>query len=219
MNAFVVHSIPGSPFGRAVLAALEEKRAAYRLIAVAPQTLRAAEHLALHPFGRVPILEHGDYRLYETQAILRYVDRVVPEPALTPADARAAGRMDQALNVNDWYLFQGVANVIAFQRVVRPRLLGLAADEAAITEAMPRAVRVFAELARLLGEKPFFAGDQLSLADLAIAAQLDFFLETPEWPVLAEPHPTLAAWLGRLRERPSLRATTWERVAALAAAA
>ncbi|MBS0374420.1 MAG: glutathione S-transferase family protein [Proteobacteria bacterium] len=218
MNAFVVHSIPGSPFGRAVLAALEEKRTGYRLIAVAPPALRAPEHLARHPFGRVPVLEHGDYRLYETQAILRYLDRVLPEPALTPADARAAGRMDQALNVNDWYLFQGVANVIAFQRIVRPQLMGLAADEAAIGEAMPRAAQVFAELARLLGEQPFFAGAQLSLADLAIAAQLDFFLETPEWPVLAGPHPGLAAWLGRMRDRPSLRATTWERVAALAAA-
>jgi glutathione S-transferase len=218
MSAFVIHSIPGSPFGRAVLAALEEKRAAYRLRAVAPAAIRGAEHLALHPFGRVPVLEHGDYRLYETQAILRYIDRVLPEPALTPADPRAAGRMDQALNINDWYLFPGVANVIAFQRVVRPRLLGLAADEAAIAEAMPRAARVFAELARLLGAQPFFAGEDLSLADLVIAAQLDFFLETPEWPVLADPHPALTAWLGRLRDRPSLRATTWERVAALAAA-
>ena len=219
MSAFVIHSIPGSPFGRAVLAALEEKHNAYRLRAVAPAAIRGAEHLALHPFGRVPVLEHGDYRLYETQAILRYLDRVLPEPALTPADARAAGRMDQALNVNDWYLFPGVANVIAFQRVVRPRLLGLAADEAAIAEAMPRATRVFAELARLLGAQPFFAGEDLSLADLVIAAQLDFFLETPEWPVLAGPHPALAAWLGRLRDRPSRRATTWERVAALAVAA
>jgi len=78
MSEIVVHSIPGSPFGRAVLVALEEKSARYRLVPVAPATLRTPGHLARHPFGRVPIMEHGDFRLYESQAILRYLDRTVP---------------------------------------------------------------------------------------------------------------------------------------------
>jgi len=50
--------------------------------------------------------------------------RVLPEPALTPADARATARMDQMMNVNDWYLIRGCNNVIAFQRVIAPRFLG-----------------------------------------------------------------------------------------------
>jgi len=98
MSEFIVHSIPGSPFGRAALATLEEKGAPYRLFPVAPGTFRSPEHLARHPFGRVPVLEHDGFRLYETQAILRYLDRVLPAPALTPADPRAAARMDQAMN-------------------------------------------------------------------------------------------------------------------------
>ena len=101
MTDFVVHSIPGSPFGRAVLAALEEKGAPYRLVAIAPGTLRAPEHAARHPFGRIPVVDHGDFSLYETQAILRYIDRIVPRPALTPAEPRAAARMDQLMNIND----------------------------------------------------------------------------------------------------------------------
>src|SRR6516164_11085662 len=158
MNEFLVHLIPGSPFARSVLAMLEEKRAPYGLVAVMPGTLRSPQHLSRHPFGRVPVLEHGDFRLYETQAILRYLDRVLPEPALTPADPRAAARMDQLMNINDWYLFHGVANVIAFQRIVGPRLLGLEADENAIAAAVPRARVVLDELAALLGEQPYFAG-------------------------------------------------------------
>ena len=86
MNEFIIHSIPGSPFGRAVLLALEEKSARYRLDPVAPGMFKTSEHLARHPFGRVPVLDHGDFRLYETQAILRYIDRVLLKPALTPAD-------------------------------------------------------------------------------------------------------------------------------------
>src|SRR5450755_4506282 len=185
MSEFTVYSIPGSPFGRAVLATLEE-----------------------NGFG-----------LYESQAILRYLDRVLPAPALTPGDCKAAARMDQAMNVNDWYLFQGVANVIIFHRVVGPRLMGLAPDEAAIEAAMPKAQTVFTELARLLGEQRYFTGDAVSLADLLIAPQLAFFTQTPEWSGLSAPHANIIAWLARMEARPSFQATTWDRVAEMAKAA
>lgn len=216
MSEIVIHSIPGSPFGRAALVALEEKGARYRLAAVVPGTLRGPEHLARHPFGRVPVLEHGDFRLYEAQAILRYVDRALPGPALTPAQPRAAGRMDQLMNINDWYLFQGVANVIAFQRIVGPRLLGLTPDEAAIAAAMPKGHAVFEELSRLLNDQPYFVGDAISLADVLLAPQLDFMHATPEWAPLTRGRKNLQAWLDRMNARPSMQATTWERVAAMA---
>src|SRR5258708_33456888 len=193
MSEFIIHSIPGSPFGRSVLAMLDEKNAPYRLSPLAPGSLKTPEYLALHPFGRVPVLEHNGYSLYETQAILRYLDRVLPTPVLTPADPKRAARMDQAMNVNDWYLFQGVGNVIGFHRVVGPRVMGLKPDEAAIEAAMPKARAVFAELARLLGEQPYFAGETLTLADLLVAPQIGFFTQTPAWSVLGAPHPNLVA--------------------------
>lgn len=218
MSEFIVHTIPGSPFTRAVLAALEEKRAPYRLARIAPGALRAEPHISRHPFGKMPVIEHGDFMLYETQAILRYLDRALPTPSLTPADIKAAARMDQAMNVSDWYLFQGVANVIVFQRVVGPRLMGLSPDEAAIADAMPKALIVFGELARLLGEQDFFAGD-LSLADLMLAPQIDFFAGLPEWELLMGPHANLRAWHARMRARLCMQATTWEKVARMAEAA
>jgi glutathione S-transferase len=219
MSAFTIHSIPGSPFGRAVLAMLEEKGVPYRFAMVPPGALRSPEHLARHPFGRVPVLEHGGFMLYETQAILRYLDRVLPQPALTPADPKRAARMDQVMNVNDWYLFHDVGNVIIFHRVIGPRLMRLAPDEAAIAAAMPKALTVFNELAHLLGEKPYFAGDTISLADLMVAPAVEFFTLTPEWSDLGAPHANLVAWLGRMQERPSMKTTTWERVSDLAKAA
>jgi len=219
MSEFIVHSIPGSPFGRAVLATLEEKGASYRLSPVAPGTFRSPEHLARHPFGRVPVLEHSGFSLYETQAILRYLDRVLPTPALTPADPKRAARMDQVMNINDWYLFHGVGNVIVFHRVVGPRVMGLKPDEVAIEAAMPKAQAVFRELARLLGQQSYFAGDAMSLADLLVAPGIDFFTQTPEWKVLGAPHANIVAWLARMEARPSLKATTWERVSEMAKAA
>jgi glutathione S-transferase len=219
MSEFVIHSIPGSPFGRAVLVALEEKGARYRLAPIAPGIARTPAYRALHPFGRVPVIEHGGFRLYETQAIIRYVDRVLPQPALTPTDSQAAARMDQLMNVNDWYLFQGVNSVIAFHRVVGPRLMGLTPDEAAIAAAMPKAHTVFNELARQLGDSPFFVGPSISLADVLLAPQLDFVRQTPEWEPLTAHHANLRAWLDRMNARPSMAATTWERVAEMAKAA
>src|SRR6202790_4597305 len=217
MSEFIVHPIPGSPFGRAVLTTLEEKGACWRLSPVAPGTLRSPEHLARHPFGRVPVLKHNGFLLHEPQAILPYLDRMLPTPTLTPADPRRAARMDQVMNVNDWYLFQGVASVIVFHRVVGPRVMGLAPDEAAIEAAMPKARAVFEELARLLGGQPFFAGAGISRADLLGAPQLAFLTQTAEWTVLGAPHKNLVAWLARMEARPSLRATTWERVSEMAA--
>lgn len=216
MPDFIVHTVPGSPYGRAVLIALEEKHAPYRVAPVVPGTLKTPEHLARHPFGRVPVLEHGAYRLYETQAILRYLERVVPEPSLAPQDPQAAGRMDQLMNVNDWYLFQGVANVIVFERVLAPLFLKRAPDEAAIAAAMPKAHAVFDQLARELGDRTYFVGAAISLADVIIAPQLDFFRDTPEWDVLSKPHANLRGWADRMRARPSLLSTTREFVVAKA---
>jgi glutathione S-transferase len=68
---FIVHSVPGSPYGRAVFATLGEKGARAHLAPVAPGTLKSQPHISRHPFGRVPVLEHDGALLYETQAILR----------------------------------------------------------------------------------------------------------------------------------------------------
>ena len=66
MSEFIVHSIPGSPFGRTVMAALEEKGVSWQLSPVVPATMRSPEHLSRHAFGRVPVLKLDDFSLYET---------------------------------------------------------------------------------------------------------------------------------------------------------
>lgn len=218
MSTFIVHSIPGSPFARSVMATLEEKGASWRLSPLTPGMLREPAHLERHPFGRMPVLDHDGFQLYEAQAILRYLDRVLPEPPLTPADAHAAARMDQVMNINDWYLFQGCANIIVFQRVIGPMLAGLEPDLQAIADAMPRARTVFGELAKLLGDKPWFAGDQISLADLLVGPQLELFARAPEWHELVAEAPNLAQFLARIEARPAMQRTRMERLATLEAA-
>jgi glutathione S-transferase len=70
-----------------------------------------------------------------------------------------------------------------------------------------------------LGAQTFFTGDAISLADLLLAPAVGFFKETPERAELGAPHANLVAWLARMEARPSLQATTWERVSEMAQAA
>ena len=206
MSDIVVHGVPGSPFLRAVQMGLEEKRVPYRVNAMGPRDNKSEGYLKKHPFGRVPLFEHGDFTLYETQAILRYIDAEFPEPPLQPRDHRSAARMNQIIGINDWYFFPKAAAVIVFNRIVGPALLGVATDEAAIEAAMPMARTCTTELDRLLGAQFFLTGNGVSLADLILAPQLDFFAETPEGKsLLAETG--LRRWLDRMNERPSMMAT------------
>jgi glutathione S-transferase len=207
MTGITVHGIPGSPFLRTVEITLKEKDAPYRLSTMSPAQMRTPEHLSLHPFGRIPIFEQGDFRLYETQAIIRYLDDIFPHPPLTPEDPRQLARMNQVIGIIEWYFFPKAAAPIAFNRIIGPRLLGLPADEAAIAAAMPIAKTCFAELDRLLADKPCFAGDAVSLADIMLAAQLDLFEDCKEGRELISRTVALPAWLGRMRERSSFLAT------------
>lgn len=100
-----------------------------------------------------------------------------------------------------------------------PRLMGLKTDHDAIAAVMPRAHAVLTELAQRLGESQFFVGDSISLADLMLGPQLDFLQDMPEWEALSAHHENLRAWIGRINARPSMEATTWERVAAMGKAA
>lgn len=202
----VVHGVPASPYVRAVIITAVEKDIPWRIEPIAPGAHKTPAWEALHPFGKMPAITHGDFRLYETQPILRYLDRLAPQPPLTPRETRSAARMDCAMAVNDCYLFNGVNNVIGFHRIVGPQFLGLTADEAAIEASLPAAHRVFAELSRLLGNDPFFAGGAVSLADCLIAPQMDMLARTPEWRALTAGRENLCAWLAAMQTRPSLAA-------------
>jgi len=206
MSEIVIHGVPGSPYLRTVQLVCEEKRAPYRVAPIGPG-MQGSERLALHPFGRIPVIDHGDFRLYETQAIAKYIDAAFGSPALTPAAAPAMARMHQIIGVMDWYFFPQVGRTLVFQRIIGPALFGKPADENICAGAVADAERVIGELNRLLADQPFLAGGALSHADLHVAPQLYYFAMTPEGTRILADNPALAAWLDRLCGRPSMRQT------------
>ena len=212
----VVHTIPGSPFARMALLVCEEKGVPWRIQALSPGQHKQPEYLARHPFGRVPVIEHDGYWLYEAQAILRYVDAAFPGPSLTPADPRQIGRMSQVMNILDWYVMPSLTAGIGFNRIVAP-IFGIPVDEEAVKAAIEPGRVCLKALEDILGAQPYFAGDAISLADLMAVAHLDMVPATPEGAELIAGSPLLA-WLDRMAERDSVRRTSMARIMAEARA-
>lgn len=211
MSRMIVHGVPGSPYVRAALLTLEEKGAEYELAAMKLSALKQQPHLSRHPFGRIPAFEHDGWMLYETQAIMRYVDDVVPGPRLQPEEPRAVARMNQLMGITDWYVMRQVSMPITRNRVVAPRL-DRPVDEDAIVKAIPDARICIAEIGRLLDDHLWMAGQALSLADLLLAPHLSMFAEAPEGGEILQEHENLQRWLARIEARPSMQATTWDRL-------
>jgi glutathione S-transferase len=211
-----VHSIPGSPYGRAALVTCLEKHAPHRLAPVIPGEHKQPAYLARQPFGRIPAIEDDGFGLYETQAILRYIDAAYGSPrALQPADPKAAARMDQVIGVIDWYFFApSGATPLILHRLVLPRLGRPVNDEAALA-AVPATRHVVEVLAGFVAKSPYMAGESFSLADIHAGCHLDMLSEIPEGAEMLKGSP-LVPWLARVTARPSFAATTWDRLAAAA---
>lgn len=154
----------------------------------------------LHPFAKVPVLEHVGFHLYETGAILDYVDEAFDGPTLQPASAQERARMRQIISVYDSYAFPVWVQVLVTQRVFQP-LTGTAPDEAAIADALPRASLVAAVLGGLLADR---VGRGIDFADIYLAPAVRYLEETPEGAEILDGHAHLAGWWQALRERPSV---------------
>jgi glutathione S-transferase len=214
--SITVHGVVGSPYLRGVLLGLEERGVAYRLNAIPLGDHLKEPHLLRHPFGRVPAFEHDDFQIYEAQAILRFIAAVFPGPALQPADARQAARMNQLMGITDCYFVPEVGLTIT-----RPRFderVGLGkADEAVVRAAIPRAKVCLRAIDDLKGDASYLVGEELTLADLLLAPHLVIFPLTPEGERLLAAHPRLSAWIDRMLARPSMIATDHTRLLARAA--
>jgi glutathione S-transferase len=106
-----------------------------------------------------------------------------------------------------------ISAAITFGRLVAPRF-NLPVDENRIAAAIPNARRCVAEIGRLLDGNPWLAGAAISLADLLLAPHLSMFAMTPEGVPILQDHGNLGAWLARIEARPSMQATSWDRLLA-----
>src|SRR6266853_6999467 len=170
----IVYGPAGSTYVWSTRLALAEQGDAPQLVEVGFDEHRQEPHLARHPFAKVPAFEHDGFALYETQAILRYIDEGFPVAPLQPTDLHQFARMSQIMGIVDAYVWPSIAGGILFNRILAPRL-GLPVDEAAVVAALPRARLCLAEIARLQGDQPYLTGERVTLADLMVIPLLYYF--------------------------------------------
>jgi glutathione S-transferase len=163
-------------------------------------------HRKLHPFAKVPALRHGDFVLYESEAICRYIDRAFPGPALQPTEVHALARMDQWLSAVRDYVYPVMIEEVVWERLVVP-MEGGQPDEAMIAAAVPKMRDQLAVFERALASDPYLAGASPSLADWMLFPIIAYLRVTPEGEAALPNAPKLGAWFARMAARPSALAT------------
>ena len=202
----IVYGPATSPYVWSARLALAEKGVAHELVEVSAKEFRSEPHISRHPFGKVPAFEHDGFALYETQAIMRYIDEAFPSAPLQPIELHPFARMNQIMGIVDAYLAPSLVGGVLFPRIVAPRL-GLPTDEAKVAASLPQVKLCLAEIARLADDQEFLAGEMVSLADLMAVTPLVYFKKFVEGQAQLAELPALAAWLGRMEERQSLKVT------------
>lgn len=161
------------------------------------------EFLALNPTGRTPVLVDGDFKLWETQAIMQYLAGKSPNP-LWPDDARTRADITrwQCWNLAHWLM---TAWVPALSERFLKQVLNLGpADQAVVAKADEAYRREAAMLDAHLSGQSHVVGNALTIADFAVAAPL-FYAQQAELPL--EPYAHTRAWFARVSALPCWRET------------
>jgi glutathione S-transferase len=196
------HSMADSAYLWTAMLAADEKGVGYE---VAPLVLHSDEHFALNPFGKMPILQHGEVVLYETLAIVHYIDRAFDGPPLQPSDALGQAQVLRWVSIVNAYVFPTM-NRFVKERIVRPAW-GFASDEAFLAgarEALQLQVRLIGDAVASGG---YLVGDRPTIADWFLLPHLLFFARTPEGGALLARGSEPSAWLERMKARASYAAS------------
>jgi glutathione S-transferase len=193
---------PQSIYVRTVRMACLEKGVAYRLVPERPNSDAVA---AISPFGRIPVLRHGDLTLFESKAIATYIDRAFPGPALVPAEAEAAARVEQWISAAITTLLPALSDYC--RAYVFPRTPDGTPDRPAIEASLPALRQHLELLDRTLAGSDCLAGPSLTLADLYVLPILGYLQGFPESVEILAPLRHLGAYFGTQAQRPSFRET------------
>lgn len=202
-----VYGHPMSTCTRKVLTTLAEKghEAQFVLVDLMKGEHKQPAHVARQPFGVIPALEDDGLMLYESRAIIRYLDRKLPGTALTPTDLRAYALMEQFISVEQSY-FSSAAMKVVMERFFKAQSGGTP-DEARVAEGFKGAEKALGVIDPVLGKQQFLAGDSFSLADISWMPYMEYFAAVGGADLINQ-HKNVAAWWGRVSSRPSWKKVT-----------
>ena len=201
MSEMQIIGFPQSTYVRAVRMAAEEKGVAYELI---PEPPHADAVNAVHPFGKIPVMRHGDVNLCESRAIAGYIDRNFDGPVLFP--------MDLAAEIDQWV---SIVNTVIDPTLIRGYLLGYLfpkgengePDRAAIDALLLDVDKQLGILESAIGTSGQLAGDRFTYADINILPILSYLRNMPESSARIASSSTLTDYYERHAERASFQNT------------
>lgn len=194
---------PPSTYTRTVRMACEEKGVAYDFRPAAPHS---PDVTAIHPFGKVPVMRHGDVTLCESKAIVSYIDRTFGGPKLIPEDPLGAAVCEQWVSM---------INTVIDPVMVRAYVLGYIfpkgangqPDRAAIDAAVATMRKQADVLDKAVAKTGYLAGNGISLADLGLMPILFYVRQFPEGGEIVKSAANLEAYFTRHAARPAFQKT------------
>ncbi len=188
--------------------ALREKGIGYRWVEVNPFADNVPEdYLAMHPFGRVPTLVSGDFVVYETNAITRYVDEAFEGPKLQPVTPKGRARVNQIISIIDSYTYWPLVRQVFSHGVMGPRL-GRPSDQSEYRRGLDAAPRILKALNCLANGGSFLVGDTLTLADIHLAPMVSYFTSAADGLALFKQNEQLCAWWSAMSAQPAFVETS-----------
>lgn len=201
-----LHGYRYSVYTRTARLALLFKNVEHERIEVDPFGDLSDAYLALHPFGRVPVLMHGAFTLFETSAITRYVDRAFDGPSFLPENPASLARMDQVIAVIDSYGYRPMVRQVASHGFFRA-LMGEPADRAEVEAGLEASLPVLDFLEGVAAEGLVLTGRHMTLADWHLAPLIDYFVRVDQGREMLARHAALQRWWNDVSGLAVLKAT------------
>jgi glutathione S-transferase len=192
-----------STYVRVVRIVCEEKGIDYELKGVPPHSPEVA---AIHPFGKIPVMRHGDFELCESKAIATYLDRTFPGPQLIPSDPRLAAQTEQWVSLVNTTMDSCMVRTYLFHYIF-PKTADGQPDRNGIDAVAPTLREQIGILDRAIARTGHLVGDQFTLADANLMPILFYVRQFPEARDAIAAAKGLTAYYDRHAERPSLKNT------------
>jgi glutathione S-transferase len=193
---------PISTCTRVVLMTIAETKTPYEFVMVdiMKNEHKQAPHLARQPFGQVPALQDGDFEMFESRAMARYINEKA-HGSLVPSDPRARAQMEQWISI-ETSDFSGPVMTFILQDILKreqtPEALKAAGEK--ITHAL-------GVMDKQLAKNEFIAGQSFTLADICFMPFVEYAMATSAKDLFT-PHSSVTAWWKRISARPTWKTAT-----------
>jgi len=193
-----------STYTRVVCMVCEEKSIEYVLT---ERPLNAPEIFEIHPLGKMPVLRHGDFVLFESKAIATYLDRSFGGPQLIPSEPRLAGLTEQWVSFVNTIVDRTLIRTCLFA-YIKAMMTGEPPDRLAINAVLPDMCKQISILDDAVAKSGFLVDHQFTLADLNLLPILDRVILAPEGAEALAAAANLSRYFKKHATRPSFQRTS-----------